>query len=60
MDPKRIQQIMFQLNIPPERQKKAREKIWLVWAERVEELVIAQEALGFPEIKDLLARISRG
>lgn len=55
-----MKQIIAQLRIPQERIRQVEEKIWLIWADRIEEHVIAQEALGFPEIKDLLARISRG
>jgi len=60
LDPRRMKQIIANLRIPQERIRQVEEKIWLIWNDRVEEHVIAQEALGFPEIKDLLARISRG
>ena len=60
MNPRRMKQIIANLRIPQERIGQVEEKIWLIWNDRIEEQVIAQEALGFPEIKDLLRRISRG
>jgi hypothetical protein len=55
-----MKQIIANLRIPQERIRQVEEKIWLIWNDRIEEQVIVQQALGFPEIKDLLARISRG
>jgi len=60
MDPRRIRQLINKFQIPPENQAKFAEKVWLVWADRMEEQVMAAEALGFPDVKKILEKVSKG
>ena len=60
MDPKKIRRLIANFQIPPERQAQFTDKVWLIWADRIEEQVIGAEALGFPEVKKILDKISKG
>ncbi len=60
MDPDRIQRLMDRLNVPLERRAQVAEKIELIWADKIEESVIAAEAEGFTQVRNILDRISRG
>ena len=60
MDPERIQRLLDRLNVPEERRAKVAEKIELIWADKIEEQVIAAEAEGFTQVRNILDRISRG
>lgn len=57
MDPQRIKSILDRLNVPEERRLAVTEKIMLIWADRVEESVIAAEAEGFTHVRNILDRI---
>jgi hypothetical protein len=52
--------LITKFQIPPEGQAKFAEKVWLVWADRIEEQVMAAEALGFPDVKKILEKVSKG
>jgi hypothetical protein len=60
MDPKRIRRLISHFQIPLERQAQFADKVWLVWADRIEEQVMGAEALGFPEVKKILDKIKKG
>ena len=60
MDPERIERLMDRMGVPPERRAKVAEKIEMIWADRIEENVIAAEAVGFPEVTALLDSIAKG
>lgn len=60
MDPKRIRRLIANFQIPPERQAQFTDKVWLIWSDRIEEQVMGAEALGFPEVKELLKKFTKG
>lgn len=60
MDKKDLDRLVIKMNVPPERQAAFKDRVWLIWADRVEQLVIAAEAEGFPQVNQLLTRIKNG
>lgn len=60
MDSERIQRLLDRLNVPLERRAQVAEKIELIWADKIEESVVAAEAEGFTHVRKILDRISRG
>lgn len=60
MSPEKIHFLIKHYEIPPERVAKFTEKVWLIWEERLETFVIAEQALGFPQVKKILEKVKKG